>query len=284
MIAPLLAGLAAAAAVGGCWEGLAIVEQAAPTRVLARAVAPLRLAGRAGREPTAPERRRLAVLGALALLAAGWMAAGAAAGVALGACAPAVVGHLLAARRRRWRRGLADGVPAVARALADALTGGHSVRGGLAEVAHADAVPGPAGLELCAAARALALGRPTDDVLEALRRRAADPAWDTLVAAIGLQRHAGGDLAALLRSVAASAEHARRVESDARGLTAQARATARMVGGLPFVGLALAELVAPGTLGALLGDPRSRLLVAAALVVGGGGAAVVARLARTEPR
>jgi tight adherence protein B len=278
--APALAALAAVLGVLGAWDGLVLLEQAQPARMVGRVLAPLRLAGRAGREPTAPERRRLAVLGAGVLLCAGWMVAGPVAGLLVAAAAPAAVGPALAARRRRWRRRLADGVPDVARALADALAGGHSVRGALQELGAAAAVSGPAGGELRAAARHLTLGAPTDDVLERLRRRAADPAWDTLVAAILLQREAGGDLAGLLRSVASAREHARRVEADARGLTAQARATARLVAGLPFAGLVLGELASPGTLSDLVADPRSRLLLAGALVLGAVALAVVGRLAR----
>jgi tight adherence protein B len=278
--APLLAALAAALGVWGAWEALIVLERAAPARALARTIAPLQLAGRAGREPTPPERRRLAVLGSGALLAGGWLVAGPAPGLLLATGGPALVGQAVAAHRRRWRRGLADGVPAVARSLADALSGGHSIRGGLVGLARAGALPGPAAGELRAAGQRLALGEPTEDVLEHLRRRAADPAWDALVAAVLLQRRAGGDLAELLRSIAASCEHARRVEAQARGATAQARATAKLLGGLPVVGLGLTELVAPGTLGALLGDPRSRVLLIAALVVGGVGFAVIRRLAR----
>jgi tight adherence protein B len=280
MTAPLLAALAAGFGVWGAWEALIVIEQAAPARAIGRVLAPLQLAGRAGREPTPPERRRLAVLGAGALLAAGWLLAGPVLGLVLAASGPALVGQALAARRRRWRRGLADGAPTVARALADALSGGHSIRGGLQELGRTGAVPGPAGVELRAAGRRLALGAPTDEVLEHLRRRAAAPAWDTLVAAVLLQQRAGGDLARLLRSIAASCEHARRVEADARGLTAQARATARLVAGLPVVGLAVGELAAPGSLAALLGDPRSRVLMAAAAVVGALAFTVVGRLAR----
>jgi len=278
--APLLAALAAACGVWGAWELLVVVEQAAPARAVGRTLAPLRLMARSGREPSAVERRRLAVLGAGALLAGGWLLAGPLLGALLAAGGPAAVGRVVALRRRRWRRGLAEGVPAVARALADALSGGHSIRGGLQELARAGAVPGPAGAELRGAARRLALGERTEDVLEHLRARAADPAWDTLVAAVLLQRRAGGDLARLLRAVADACEHGRRVEADARGATAQARATARIVAGLPCAGLLLGELVAPGSLTGLLGDPRSRILLLAAVLVGAIGFGAVGRLAR----
>jgi tight adherence protein B len=281
--APLLAAMAAFLAVYGAWDALAAVEAMGPGRALARVLAPLRLAGRAGHEPTAPERRRLAILGAVALLAAGWLVAGPAAGVALAIAGPAAVGPLLAARRRRWRRALAAAVPLVARGLADALAGGHSVRAALEGLGRPGAVPGAAGVELRAAGRRLALGASTDAVLATLRDRAADPAWDTLVAAILLQRETGGDLAALLRSVADSCAHARRVEADARTLTAQARASSRLVAGLPCAALGLVALVAPGSLTALLADPRSRLLLLGGLALGAMAMAIINRLARSTP-
>jgi tight adherence protein B len=265
--------------VFGAWEALAVVEQLRPAQAIGRALAPLRLAGRVGRSPTVRERRRLAMVGAGTLLAAGWLLAGPLLGLLLAAAGPAAVGPVLAARRRRWRRALADGVPGVARALADALAGGSSIRGAL-EALGADGLPDAVGAELRTVAHRLALGVPTEAVLINLRDRAAHPAWDTLVAAILLQREAGGDLAALLRSIAESAEHARRVEADARGLTAQARATARLVAGLPCVALALGELLAPGTLGALVADPRSRVLLLAGVALAAAALVAIGRIAR----
>ncbi|HEV7494567.1 type II secretion system F family protein [Baekduia sp.] len=279
MTGPLLAATAAMLGVFGAWETLTLIEQLRPARAVGRALAPLRLAGRVGRMPTVPERRRLAIIGAGALLVAGWLLAGPVAGFALAAAGPAAVGPVLAARHRRWRRALGDGAPGVARALADALAGGHAIRGAL-EGLGADSLPGVAGAELRTVAHRLALGVPTEEVLIGLRDRAAHPAWDTLVAAILLQREAGGDLAALLRSIAEAAEHARRVEADARGLTAQARATARLVAGLPCAALALGELLAPGTLGALVADARSRLLLLAGMALAGVALAAIGRIAR----
>ena len=233
--------------------------------MLARVVEPLARVGREGREPTAPERRRLALLAAGALLVAGWLLGGAGLAVLAATAGPALAVALVRARSRRYAAGLRRGAPEAARALADALASGHSVRGAIA--AAAGGVPGPAGHELGRAARALALGEPSAEVLERLRRRASGPAWDTLVAAILLQRDAGGDLAALLRGLAESLEAAARVEADARAATAQARFTARLVLGLPLAAAALTELAAPGFAASVLAQPLPAALVAAAAVL-----------------
>jgi tight adherence protein B len=261
--ASFLAGLAGALGVVGAWEAVAAVEQAAVARAFGRWAAPLRAARREGRPPTVVERRRLALVGAGALLASGWMVAGPLVGAACAAAGPLGVGRLVRARRERWRADLARGAPAAARALADALAGGHSVRGALG-VAAEGGVPGAAGRELSSAARALTLGAGTDEVLERVRARARDPAWETIVAAILLQREAGGDLAALLRSIAARLEDAARVEAEARSATAQARFTAWLVALLPLGAAGLAELAHPGYVGAMLRAPLAPFMLGTA--------------------
>jgi tight adherence protein B len=275
----VLAGVAGALAVAGVWEALAAIEQAAMARALGRWAAPLRAARSDGRSPTAPERRRLGLVGAGALLAGGWLVAGPLIGVLCAAAGPLGVRRLVRARRERWRADLARGAPDAARAVADALSGGHAVRGALG-VAAEGGVPGAAGRELSAAARALQLGARTEDVLERLRARAADPAWDTIVAAILLQRDAGGDLAGLLRSIAAGLEEATRLEADARSATAQARFTAWLVALLPLGAAALAELADPGYVVTLARAPLAPWLLGAAAVCELLACALISRIAR----
>jgi tight adherence protein B len=270
--APLLAGLAGALGVAGAWEALAAVEQAALVRAAARLVAPLRTVGRDGREPSAPERRRLAVLSAATLLAGGSMLAGPPVGIAAAAAGPWLVRRVLAARRARWRAELGRGAPAAARAMADAV----------AAAAAGGGVPGPAGAELRDAARAFELGERTEAVLERLRRRAADPRWDTIVAAVLLQRDAGGDLARLLRTIGAAQEDAARVEADARSLTAQARFTAWLVTLLPAGAAVLAELAHPGYVVSLARAPLTAVLLAVAVVCQVTAGVLVRRIARLE--
>jgi tight adherence protein B len=280
--APLLAGLAGALAVAGAWEALAAVEQASVARAASRLMSPLRAAARHGREPSAPERRRLALTGAATLLGAGWLLAGPVAGAASAAAGPWLVGRLVAARRARWRSELARGAPAAARAMADALAGGHAVRGALAAAATGGGLGGAVGSELADATRALELGERTEVVLERLRRRAGDPRWDTIVAAILLQRDAGGDLALLLRTIAAAQEEAARVEADARSLTAQARFTAWLVTLLPAGAAILGELAQPGSLMSLARDPLTAVLLGLAVACQILAAVLVRRIARSD--
>ena len=260
--ARLLAFAAGACAVYAAWNLLAALDGRASAAALGRWLAPLR----AGRAATAGERRRLAMVGAATLCAAGWLVAGVAGALALGAAGPLAARQALTWRARRRRAELARGAPAAARALADALAGGHSIRGAIAAAAETD-LPGAVGEELRRAAGALAVGEPTTAVLEALRGRAGDPAWDTLVAAVLLQADAGGDLAGLLRDLATRLEDAARAEADARTVTAQARFTAWLVAALPAGAALLAELAAPGFLAELASAPLTGALLLTSLLL-----------------
>ena len=278
--AVLFAAVAGALAVPAAWEALVVAERDGG-RAVRRALSPLARVDRGG-EPTASERRRLAVLLAAALLAGGWLILGVWPALALAAAAPAAGRAVVARRRRRWRAELRDGAPAVARALADALSGGHSIRGALAEAAQRGGVPGAAGIELTSTAHALALGERTEAALEHLRARAVAPAYDALVAAILLQRDAGGDLAGLLRDLARTLEEASRQERDAHAVTAQARFTGVLVAGLPALAAAIAELAQPGFLAGLIAFPPSAVLLAGAATLQVVGLFAVRRLARLE--
>jgi tight adherence protein B len=271
-----MAAGAAACGVAAAWEVVVLAETAAPARILA----PLLRAGRDG--PSTVERRRLAVVATATLLAAGWVVAGPLPGLLLAAAGPAAIGRAIAWRRARWRRELAAGAGVAARALADALAGGHSVRGAIGEAA--GSLDGAVAEELRASARGLALGERTEVVLDRLRDRARDASWDAIVAAIALQRASGGDLARLLRDLGAAIEERIRTEADAHAATAQARMTAWIVACLPVGAAVLAELADPGALGALTATGPSAALACAALVCEAMGLLAVRSIVRRAGR
>lgn len=237
--------------------------------------------GREGRDPGVIERRRLLAAAAAATFVLGALLIGPIAGVALGACAPFGAARALRARRERHRRAVDAGAAAVAGALADALAGGHSLRGAVLEAARGG-VPGAAGRELRRLAGELALGSPTDAALDEFRARVRSQRVDTLVAACLLQQRAGGDLARLLRDCAAAFDDHTRLLDEARAATAQARFTGLVVVLLPLGGALLAELASPGYLAGLAGSFLTLWLAGFALVLQVVAAVAIRRLARVR--
>jgi tight adherence protein B len=256
--AQLLAFAAAALAVPAAWE--AVDVGAAAVRRAGSLVAPLR----GQREPRGGERRRLIAVASLTALAGGWLLTGPVLAFAAALATPVVMHQWLATQDRRRRAHLAAAAPAVARAIADSLAGGSSIRAAVAG-AHAGVIDAVARNELRALGRTLELGAPTEQVIDHLREIADDRAYEAIVAAILLQREAGGDLAGLLRRLAATLEADARADHDARATTAQARFSAGLVAWLPAVAAVIAELAAPGSVRAVLATPLSAMLTAVAI-------------------
>jgi tight adherence protein B len=131
-------------------------------------------------------------------------------------------------------------------------------------------------------AEALALGEPTESTLERLRARAGPGPWATIVAAMLLQREAGGDLAGLLRTAASALEDAARLERDARTATAQARFTGLLVCALPLAAAVLAELARPGYLASLGHSPLTAWLAGCAVAFQLTALALISRMSRVR--
>ncbi len=249
-------------------------------RSLARLVDVVVRLGREGRDPAAADRRRLLLAGAATAGLTGWWLSGPLAAAALGAGGPWLVSRLLGARREHYRRTVERQSAALAVGLADALSGGHSLRGALGEVA--GGLSGPAASELRRVAAELGAGARTEDALEALRGRVRSPRLDVIVAACLVQRRAGGDLATLLRECAEAFGDQARLEDEVRSATAQARFTGVVVVLLPLGGALLAELAAPGFIAGLWSSFLTAWLVSLALGLQVLAAVAIRRLGRVR--
>jgi tight adherence protein B len=236
--------------------------------------------GREGRDPGAVERRRLLLAGALVAFLTGVALAGVLPGLALAAGGPWLVSRALRARRERYRRAVDGGAAQIAVAIADAIGGGHSLRGALEEAA--GSVDGAAGHELRRAAAELAAGATTEAALESMRVRVRSPRVDAIVAACLLQHRAGGDLAHLLRHSARAMEEQARLEAEVRAATAQARFTGLLVALLPLGGALLAELASPGWFAGLWRSFLTAWLVGIALFLQVVAAVAMRRLGRVR--
>jgi tight adherence protein B len=279
-IAPvLLAALAGGMVAVAARE--AVLATPSLARWLAAAVQPLLRAGREGYVPTEAERRRLGVVGAGTLLGLALLVAGPGPAPVLALAGPAAAAWALTARRARYRRGLERGLPEVATAVADALSGGRSVRGALG--AAAASLDGPPGVEMARVRADLELGSSTAEALTALQRRLGSTRVDSFAAALLSQQLGGGDLAGLLRRYAAAAAERDRVAADARSATAQARFTGMLVVAMPTGAALFAELVEPGFVGRLLSDTAATVLLALAGALQLVGFAAIRRLSRIGP-
>lgn len=287
--APVLAAAAAIAAVGVARSVVAAPRRGGPppsADALVLAVP----AGRAMAErvaraglPMGPGAFVAAVAGATALIAVvAWLAlrrpeapVAAAIGVILAARA------LLAGADRRYLQRVARQLPAVAQLMAGAVAAGLS----LSQAIHRAArdTPEPLGPEIGRVSAELDMGTRADDALARLSQRLPDPDLAVLVTAILVQRRTGGDLARALRDMAMRLEERGRLAREIRGATAQARATAWMVAGLPLLGAALAESASPGMLARTLGQGPGLAILTASVALQVVGIMLIRRIAAVRP-
>lgn len=278
---------AALAAGGGVFAALFVAEVLAlllrprSVELLSGLLGPVASVAARGHQATRPERIRIALMGmaagsAMALVIGGPLLAA----VVVLACPVATV-MVLRARASRWRSAMRDGAAPSARAIGDAARAGLPAVAAVERAASDGAVSPAAAVELRDLATRCRLGLGLDEGLEELRRRAACPAWNALAAAIRVQSEVGGDLAAILHSLASGLEMSSRAREEARSLSSQARLTARIVIALPVAGLAMSEVASPGTLARILAAPLPRALAVLAAVLQVAAVVVVRRVART---
>ena len=94
------------------------------------------------------------------------------------------------------------------------------------------------------------------------------------------QQVVGGDVAALMRRLAAAAADRDRVDDEARAATTQARFTGLLVVALPAGAALFAELLQPGFLSRVLSEPASAAMLIAAAALQMVGFALIRRLGR----
>jgi tight adherence protein B len=274
------AALISLAALAGGFVAVAVREAllAAPGvgAWLREALLPLGRAGREGYAPSADEQRRLALIGSVAIAALTMLVAGLGPLALAAASGPWCVGALVARRRERYRRAVERAIPEIAAAIADAISGGHSVRGAL--TAARDSLEGPPAAELARVAADLELGSSTREALTGMRSRLRSERIDSLATALLSQQVAGGDVAALMRRLAAAAAERDRVADEARAATTQARFTGLLVVALPAGAALFAELLEPGFISRVLAEPASAALLVAAAGLQAAGFAVIRRL------
>ena len=274
----LLAALAGGLVAAGARE--AVLGAPRSLAWLTEATRPLARAGREGYKPSPDEQRRLGLLGSVTIMVVALLLAGPGPLAVVAAGGPWLAAAAVARRRERYRRAVERSVPGIAAAIADAISGGRSVRGALAGTRAS--LEGPPAAEMARVGADLELGAPTSDALEGLRRRLRSGRVDSLCVALLSQQVAGGDVAGLMRRLGAASAERDRVADEARAATTQARFTGVLVVALPAGATLFAELLEPGFISSVLADPAATamLLLAGALQVAG--FAAIRRLGRPE--
>jgi len=123
----------------------------------------------------------------------------------------------------------------------NALRSGYSVLQSLDAMARE--LPSPASVEFARVVQEVRLGIPMEVAMANLLRRVPSEDLDLVITAVNVQREVGGNLAEILDVISYTIRERVRIKGEINSLTAQGRATAWVISGLPLALMAILFIV-----------------------------------------
>jgi tight adherence protein B len=143
-------------------------------------------------------------------------------------------------------------------------------------------LPDPIGIEFRAVTEKLRLGISLDDAMWDVARRIDAPEFKFLIISMSIQRETGGNLAETLANLADLLRRRRAMKLKIKAMSSEARASALIIGSLPFLMALLLMVLSPNYITALFVDDRGLMMIGLGLGMIAAGAAVMAKLIRFE--
>lgn len=165
------------------------------------------------------------------------------------------VGFLVARRRNKFIANFPEAIDLMVRGLRSGLPITESIRTAGEEIAD------PVGLELRRITDSVRLGAKLDEALWETSRRLNIQEFNFFTVALSIQSETGGNLAETLANLSDVLRRRRQLKLKIKALSSEAKASAYIIGSLPFVMALLIFLVNPGYLDDLWIDPRGMFLV-----------------------
>jgi tight adherence protein B len=181
-------------------------------------------------------------------------------GAAAAVAAPAL---LLRVLQSRYQNKFLDPFPDALDLMCRAVRAGLPVFEAM-EVASREIVA-PVGTELERTIEEMRIGVDIDEALQHTADRIRVPDFRFFVVALTLQRRTGGGLAETLANLSSIIRRRKEIRLKARALTAESKASATVLGVLPFAVGALLFFLNPRLMSVLFDDPRGRFMLGMAL-------------------
>ena len=177
-------------------------------------------------------------------------------GVAIGLYLP----HKITARMgdKRIRKFLAT-FPEAIDTICRGLRSGLPITESIAAVGRE--LPDPVGLEFQRISDGVRMGRSLDEAMWEVARRLDTPEFRFFIIALAIQRETGGNLAETLGNLADLLRKRRQLRLKIRAMSSEARASAMIIGSLPFLMFGLLMAVNSEYMMIMLNDLRGKMLL-----------------------
>jgi tight adherence protein B len=143
-------------------------------------------------------------------------------------------------------------------------------------------VPDPVGFEFRQVSDQIRLGHPPEQALWDAARRVGTPELKFLVVTLSIQRETGGNLAETLENLDNILRRRRQMRLKVRAMSSEARASAMIIGALPFIMMGVLTVVNSAYMSQLFFTEKGHHLLMAAACSMGFGVAVMTKMVKFD--
>jgi tight adherence protein B len=198
-------------------------------------------------------------------------------GIASGIGLPHIaVNRMVNKRLERFTALFPDAIDLIVRGLRSGLPVTESISSVGQEMAE------PVGGEFRRIAESVKLGRTLEDAMWDTAKRLATADFKFFVISLSVQRETGGNLAETLGNLSDILRRRRQMRLKIKAMSSEARASAYILGSLPFIMFAIIYFLNPGYEMELFTDPRGRIMLAFGLTTISVGILVMSKMVRFE--
>ena len=187
-----------------------------------------------------------------------------------------VIGRMAANRVTNFLKLFPDAIDLIVRGLKSGLPAGESI------TLVGQEIPDPVGVEFRHITDSVKLGQPMEVALQEAATRIPANDFHFFVISLSVQKETGGNLTETLENLSNLLRRRQQMKLKIRAMSSEARASAYIIGSLPFAIGLIIYLMNPEYTSQLFLDPRGRVMVGVGLVWLTIGAAIMAKMVRFE--
>jgi tight adherence protein B len=143
-------------------------------------------------------------------------------------------------------------------------------------------IPGPVGIEFRMVSDKMKIGRTMEAALQETADRLGTPEFQFFVITLAIQRETGGNLAETLSNLADVLRKRAQMKLKIRAMSSESKASAYIVGSLPFIVFGLVWMVNPHYMAGFFSDQRLEVAGIGGMIWMGIGVAVMAKMVNFE--
>jgi tight adherence protein B len=187
-----------------------------------------------------------------------------------------IIGKMINRRLAKFNNNFPDAIELMVRGLRSGLP----ITETLGIVA--SEIPGPVGIEFRMVADKMKIGRTMEAALQDTADRLGTPEFQFFVITLAIQRETGGNLAETLSNLADVLRKRAEMKLKIRAMSSESKASAYIVGSLPFVVFTLVWLINPHYMSGFATDQRLTVAGIGGMVWMGIGAFIMAKMVNFE--